>query len=130
MNALIGLLSGIAASMGFGGGFVLILYLTVFSGINQSAAQGINLIFFLPTAAVSLVIHMKNRLIEWKKLICLIPGGLLGVFAGSWVSAHINVDFLQKMFAGLLIFVGIKEIFHKEKEQAETNKTHRKKFQE
>ena len=57
MNIIIGLLSGVAASMGFGGGFVLIIYLTVFLNIDQITAQGVNLLFFLPVALVSIIIE-------------------------------------------------------------------------
>lgn len=121
MNIIIGLLSGIAASMGFGGGFILIIYLTAFTDTNQLTAQGVNLLFFLPVALISLLIHQKNRLIQWKTLLRLIPGGILGILAGAFVSAHIDVDFLQKMFAALLIFVGFKEIFHKNSEKDLTN---------
>lgn len=113
MNVIIGILSGIAASMGFGGGFVLIIYLTVFEGVNQITAQGVNLLFFLPVALVSLIIHWKNGFIKWKMLLRLVPGGLLGIALGAFAAAHINVDFLQRLFAGLLIFVGFKELFHK-----------------
>ncbi len=113
MNIIIGLLSGIAASMGFGGGFVLIIYLTAFANTDQITAQGVNLLFFLPVALVSLIIHWKNGLIKWKVLLKLIPGGLLGIVMGAFIAAHINVDFLQKLFAGLLVFVGFKEVFHK-----------------
>lgn len=121
MNIIIGLLSGIAASMGFGGGFILIIYLTAFTNTNQLTAQGVNLLFFLPVALISLLIHQKNRLIRWKTLLRLIPGGILGILTGAFVSAHIDVNFLQKMFATLLIFVGFKEIFHKNSEKALTN---------
>lgn len=117
MEIIIGLLSGIAASMGFGGGFILIIYLTAFAGVEQITAQGVNLLFFLPTALVSLVIHQKNKLIQWKKLLYLIPGGLLGIAAGTWLSSNIRTEFLQKLFASLLIFVGTKEIFHKNSEK-------------
>lgn len=113
MNIVIGLLAGIAASMGFGGGFVLIIYLTVFAGVNQVTAQGVNLLFFLPVALMSLVIHQKNRLIEWRMLLYLVPAGILGILAGTWVAGHVNVDMLQRLFASLLIFVGVREIFHK-----------------
>lgn len=116
MNIIIGLLSGIAASMGFGGGFVLIIYLTAFSDVSQLTAQGVNLLFFLPVALVSLIIHQKNGLIKWKLLLKLIPGGLLGIVLGAFTAAHINVDFLQKLFAGLLILVGFKEVFHNNKD--------------
>ncbi|MCM1299259.1 MAG: sulfite exporter TauE/SafE family protein [Firmicutes bacterium] len=117
MNIIIGLLSGIAASMGFGGGFVLIIYLTAFADVNQIAAQGVNLLFFLPVAFISLLIHQKNKLIQWKVLFRLIPGGILGILAGAFISAHIDVELLQKMFGALLIFVGFKEIFHKNNEK-------------
>lgn len=113
MNIIIGLLSGIAASMGFGGGFVLIIYLTAFADVNQITAQGVNLLFFLPVALASLIIHWKNGLIKWKVLFKLIPGGLLGIVIGAFTASHINVDFLQRLFAGLLVFVGFKELFHK-----------------
>lgn len=113
MNIIIGLLSGIAASMGFGGGFILIIYLTAFSDVNQITAQGVNLLFFLPVALVSLIIHQKNRLIKWNVLLSLIPGGIAGILLGTFISSNIDVSFLQKLFAGLLIFVGFKELFHK-----------------
>ena len=62
-------LTGIFASMGLGGGMVLIVYLTVFAGFSQLAAQGINLVFFIPIAIISLVLHTKNKLVEWKKAV-------------------------------------------------------------
>lgn len=120
MNVLIGLLAGVAASMGFGGGFILIIYMTVFAGVEQVTAQGVNLLFFLPAALVSLIIHQKNRLIEWRTLLYLVPSGILGILAGTWIVGHVNVEMLQKLFASLLIFVGVKEIFHKNSEKGLT----------
>ena len=120
MNVVIGLLSGIAASMGFGGGFILIIYMTVFAGVDQVTAQGVNLLFFLPVALVSLVIHQKNRLIEWRTLLYLVPSGILGILIGALAVSSVNVDMLQKLFASLLLFVGVKEIFHKNSEKGLT----------
>lgn len=113
MNIIIGFLSGAAASMGFGGGFVLIIYLTAFAGVEQITAQGVNLLFFLPVAFLSLIFHAKNKLIQWKILPSLIFTGLIGVLAGTFVSRAMSVALLQKLFASMLVFVGIKEIFHK-----------------
>ena len=96
---------------------MLIIYLTVFLNADQIAAQGVNLLFFLPIALVSLIIHQKNRLIKWKVLLKLIPGGILGILLGAFISSNIDVGFLQKLFAGLLIFVGFKEVFHKNTEK-------------
>ena len=54
------LLTGIFASMGVGGGMILIIYLTVFGGFDQLAAQGINLIYFIPIALLSVILHSRN----------------------------------------------------------------------
>lgn len=117
MSAFIGFLTGIAASMGLGGGFILIIYLTVFANVDQITAQGINLVFFLPIALLSLIIHSKNKLIAWRAIPFLCGSGLGGVIVGNWLSGLMGGDFLQKMFAVLLLFVGIREIFHKNKEK-------------
>lgn len=66
MNILVGILTGATASMGLGGGFILLVYLSVFTEIPQDIAQGINLLFFLPIALLSLVIHIKNKLTDLK----------------------------------------------------------------
>ena len=50
---VVSLLSGVTASMGLGGGFVLLIYLTAFANVPQMEAQLINLIFFLPIGALS-----------------------------------------------------------------------------
>ena len=66
MNILVGILTGATASMGLGGGFILLVYLSVFTEIPQDIAQGINLLFFLPIALLSLIIHIKNKLTDLK----------------------------------------------------------------
>ena len=53
IEAIVGLVSGVVSGMGIGGGSILILYLTLFAGMAQQQAQGINLLYFLPTAASS-----------------------------------------------------------------------------
>jgi uncharacterized membrane protein YfcA len=64
MNWLIyiafGLLSGVAAGMGMGGGTILIPALTLFISLDQHAAQGVNMLAFLPAAAAALL-SIKKR---------------------------------------------------------------------
>ena len=50
-------LTGILASMGLGGGMILILYMTLIAGMEQLTAQGVNLLFFIPIAAFLLWCH-------------------------------------------------------------------------
>ena len=42
--------TGLLASLGVGGGMVLIIWFTAVMGMSQLEAQGINLLFFLPIA--------------------------------------------------------------------------------
>ncbi len=107
------LLAGIAASMGVGGGAVLLLYLTAFAGMNQLAAQGINLIFFLPIAMVAVCIHAKNKLINYKSAFICIPFGLAGVWGGLWLTRIISENLLSKLFALLLLYMGVRELLAK-----------------
>lgn len=66
INALIGVISGAVSGMGMGGGTILILCLSLFMGVDQHIAQGANLIFFVPTAIVSIFTNIKQKLIKWK----------------------------------------------------------------
>ena len=50
--------------------------MTLFLGVDQLSAQGINLLYFLPTAAMALAEHKKNGLLEPSLLRSAIPWAL------------------------------------------------------
>lgn len=106
-------LTGIFASMGLGGGMVLIVYLTVFAGFSQLPAQGINLVFFIPIAIISLVLHTKNKLVEWKKAVPAVLWGTAAVIISAWLANRIEQSLLSKAFSIFLILMGLKELFFK-----------------
>ena len=106
-------LTGIFASMGLGGGMVLIVYLTVFAGFSQRVAQGINLVFFIPIAIISLVLHTKNKLVEWKKAVPAVLWGTAAVIISAWLANRIEQSLLSKAFGIFLILMGLKELFFK-----------------
>ena len=62
LPALAGFGTGILSAWGVGGGTLLLLLMTLFLGVDQTQAQGINLLYFLPTAGMSLLEHRKKRL--------------------------------------------------------------------
>lgn len=115
---LAGLFSGIIASMGMGGGAVLLIYLTVFASVEQLAAQGINLIFFIPIGLLSLIIYTFKKQIEWRICLPIAAVGVLGAFAGIYISGVISGDMLGKIFGIFLCFLGLKEIFTKDKKRS------------
>lgn len=111
MNILVGLITGAAASMGLGGGFILLVYLSVFTSTAQDIAQGINLLFFLPIALLSLIIHIKNKLIDLKLVGKYLILGLPCAVAGSFVAGIIDVEVLRKLFAAFLLYIGASQLF-------------------
>lgn len=106
-----GFLSGIAGAMGLGGGSVLIIYLTVFAGVEQLAAQGINLIFFLPTAAVALFVYSKKGIIKWRIIMPLMVLGAVGtLITGFWVG-QMKAELIKKLFGFVIVIYGFYELF-------------------
>lgn len=103
-------LTGITASMGLGGGFVLVLYLTLFAGVPQLEAQGTNLIFFLPIAVVSLIIHIKNKMVETSVLLPSTVSAALGVFIGVYAATLLGSEWLTKLFAVFVLAIGVREL--------------------
>ena len=99
--------------MGFGGGSVLIIFLTSFLDINQKEAQGINLFFFIPCAIYSVYKYSESNLIEKKILKPFTITGLLGVAVGYGVFSFIPTDYLSKAFGIFLLAMGIRDLFSK-----------------
>ncbi len=110
IEAVIGAVTGLIASMGLGGGFVLMIWLTMFAGVEQRAAQGINLLFFLPIALLSLVIHIRGGLIDKSLIKKYLLGGAVGAVLGTLASMVIPNNWLQKLFSLFLLCFGVREI--------------------
>ena len=75
---IFGVFSGIIAALGMGGGTILIMLLNIFTKLNQHLIQGINLIFFIPTAIVAIYLNIKNRIIDYKISFIIIISGIIG----------------------------------------------------
>ena len=110
---LAGFITGIISGFGIGGGTILMVYLTALLSLPQRTAQGINLLYFLPTAAASLIIHSKNHFVEWK---AVLPAAICGcIIAGiaSYFAMSMDLGLLKKLFGGFLIITGLMELFKK-----------------
>lgn len=114
-----GIVSGTLGALGLGGGSVLILWLTLFAGMEQLPAQGINLVFFIPCALIAIFLHSKKKLIRWKLWLWAAPAGVLGAIAGSALAKHLNDAILGKLFAVLLLGFGLCEVLHRNKKPKE-----------
>ncbi len=112
---LIGLLAGIIGGMGIGGGTILIPALTLFVKTEQHIAQSVNLIYFIPTAIIALIVHIKNKRVDFKIALPIIISGVFGAGIGSWLASAISNNLLKKLFAVFLFIMGIYEMFRKTK---------------
>ncbi len=110
LKIIAGLLSGIIGGMGLGGGAVLLIYLRVFENTEQLSAQGINLIFFLPIGAAAVAVYAFKRLIQWKTVLKFLALGIPGCIGAIFLTDIIGGKYLSKIFAVILIIMGISEI--------------------
>lgn len=111
--ALVGFCSGIISGMGIGGGTILIPALLFFTDITQQQAQGVNLIYFIPTAITALITHQKKGNLDWKTAKPLAVMGLAGAAAGAFLAVSLESELLRKIFGGFLFLMGLSEIFKK-----------------
>ncbi len=111
LNAVFSFLSGALSSIGFGGGTVLIVFLTLFLSYPQTKAQGINLMFYVISTFIPVIIYCKNKLIDKKRALPLGIGGAVGIAMGYFLMGKIPTEYLSKLFGAFVIIVGIKGIF-------------------
>ena len=112
---LLGAATGILAAWGIGGGTLLLLAMTLFLGVEQQTAQSINLLFFLPTAAVALLYHRKNGYLNKAVLLRCIPAGVLGAALAAFAAGHLDTEVLRKPFGAFLLLAAISLWRQKEK---------------
>lgn len=111
MELMVGAVLGFLSGLGIGGGSLLILYLTTAAAMNQEAARSVNLLFYLPCAAIAA--WMRHKQVDLKKLLPAIAAGCVAAAIFTWVAGVVNTELLQKLFGGLLIATGIKEILYR-----------------
>lgn len=112
LDGLAGLLAGVLTGFGLGGGGPLMIYMAA-AGLPQRAAQGMNLLYFLPTAAAALVGHVRARLVNWRLVWPAAGAGLVTSLGAVWLAQSLGDELLRKLFGGLLLCMGLRELFSK-----------------
>lgn len=108
---LAGAATGILSGFGIGGGSLLLIYMTSFADVPQNLAQGINLLYFLPTAGAALPTHFKNGYVEKAALAPAILAGLAGTALAAWAATSMDTDLLRRCFGAFLLVIGLRELF-------------------
>jgi uncharacterized membrane protein YfcA len=108
-----GILAGFISSWGIGGGTLLMIYLSCFAGLSQTAAQGINLLYFLPASLSALYSHLKGRLVDFSAAVPAVSAGVFSALLTALVATSLDVTLLKKIFGVFLICVGFIELIGK-----------------
>lgn len=109
LSYLASLLAGLCGAMGFGSGTVLLLYLTVVLHLDPQTAQGINLLFFLPCAALALAVYCRNNDLPFRPALRLLVWTLPGAAVGFLLLPLLPVAVLRRLFGGFLVMVAVRE---------------------
>lgn len=113
--AIIGIFAGfIGGSMGVGGGVIIIPALMIFLGFTQKEAQGTSLaVLTFPVAFVAALNYYKEGYINIKFAGIMIVTFVIGSYLGSKFALSIPASTLKKIFAVLLLIIGVKMLFGK-----------------
>jgi hypothetical protein len=107
--ALIGLAAGLLAGLlGVGGGILMVPAMVLLLGFDQHVAQGTSLLVIIPAALTGSYTHYRNGHVVLREAMILAIGGIIGAAVGALFALSIPEDLLQRMFAGLLLVVGLR----------------------
>lgn len=104
---LAGILGGILAGMGMGGGTLTLPILVLVMGVSQLTAQFANLIAFLPSGTIALGLHAKNGLVKTDNLAYLLVPALITCAVASLFATKIEGNILKKLFGGFLCIIAV-----------------------
>lgn len=95
--------AGILSAWGVGGGTLLLLVMTLILGVPQQQAAAVNLLYFLPTAAMGVIAHKRNGLLETEALKSAIPWGAAAAVGGALLATAVDTDALRRPFGVYLL---------------------------
>lgn len=107
---VVGVILGFLSGLGTGGGSLLILWLTFILGYDASIARSVNLLFYIPSALIACFFNIKRGNFSIRKVAPAIIAGCICAGFFSILHTVIDIQFLRKIFGGLLIFIGIREL--------------------
>lgn len=116
---LIGVAAGMLGGMvGVGGGIIIVPALVYFLGLSQMNAQGNSLaLILLPVGILGVLEYHKQGYVDFKLVIIIAIGFVLGSFLGSKISLSLPQETVKKIFAVLMIVIAIKMLFFDKKKE-------------
>lgn len=107
-GGLAGLVNGF---FGGGGGMVLVPLLIDRCGLDQRRAFATSMAIILPLCVLSSVIYFFRGGLEFSAALPYLAGGLVGGFMGGILFKKLNMNWLRRVFALLILYGGVKSLF-------------------
>lgn len=109
--ALAGALAGIANGFfGGGGGMILVPLLVRRCGLPQREAFATSVAVILPLCVLSSVIYWFRGELDFMAALPYLAGGLIGGWVGGKVFKKVNMIWLRRGFALLILYGGVKAL--------------------
>ena len=96
---------------GGGGGMLLVPLLTRRCGLSQRQAFATSVAVILPLCVLSAAIYFLRGGLDLAAALPYLLGGLAGGFIGGKVFRRLNMTWLRRAFALLILYGGVKALF-------------------
>ena len=118
---IIGFATGILGGMvGVGGGVILVPALVYILGFSQLDAQGTSLaLIMFPVGILAVIQYYKEGHVDFKIVLLLAMGFLIGSFLGSKLSLSLPQQTVKKIFAILMLAIACKMLFFDKQQNKE-----------
>lgn len=100
------LLCGVLAGLGVGSGGLFVVCLRLFGGVEQLAAQSVNLIFFVASSLAAFAVNVFNGRIAWPVVLAVAVPGCLTAIGGAVIAHRMGSEILAKLFGVMLVGCG------------------------
>ncbi len=115
ISLLVGAVLGFLAGLGIGGGSLLLLWLTMVIDMGSGEAQTVNLLFFIFAAAAVMIYRFATGEIRRARILPAVLAGCVSAGLCSYLSHSLDRELMDKLFGGLLILMGLRELFYRPK---------------
>lgn len=110
LSLIVSTLLAVLSGLGIGGGSLLMLWLTLFVKVDYGKARLINLLFFIAPAIISCIACRKELHAHKAIILSISAAGIISSVFFSIISQGWDVHILRKLFGGLLLILGIREL--------------------
>lgn len=105
-DVLASFFAAVLAALGVGGGGLLVIYLVLVLQMEQHAAQGLNLIFFIIASLSALPFYIRKKRVRLRLSLVFSSLGVLGAYLGCLLSARTSPRGVRFFFGLMLTTAG------------------------